>query len=89
MAWIGNIPGISRRQLVFHNTRPSRHFEEGCHALALDEHRKPYDATLWTNFIPTKPGTDSLVEERLAKTYFPRFEQRWFDRWQPQSSLAK
>lgn len=74
----GNIPGISRKQLTFHNTRPSRAFHEAYQALALDEHRKAYDAPLWTNFIPTKPGSEAIVEGRKASVYYPKYEQRWF-----------
>lgn len=74
----GNIPMISRKSFYFHNTRLSTIFKHGAHALALDEHRKAYDATLWTNFIPVKSGTNEIVTDRLAKNYYPNFEQRWF-----------
>lgn len=73
----GNIPGISRKQFTFHNTRLSKIFERGCQALALDEHRKPYDATLWTNFLPLNSDGE-IVDERRANSYYPHFKQRWF-----------
>lgn len=73
----GSIPGVSRRKLTFHNTRLSTIFKRGCHALAVDEHRAPYDASLWTNFLPFN-HSGGVVPERRAAVYHPDFEQRWF-----------
>ncbi len=68
----GNIPGISRRTLGFHNTNLSKIVEHSYQALALDEFRKPYWAVLWTCFLPEKPEADSAqVDNRHV-------EQRWF-----------
>ena len=74
----GNIPFISRKNYRFHRTRLSRMYKEGAQALALDEHRKAYDAVLWTNFIPENPKTGEIIQEKVAKELYPRFEQRWF-----------
>jgi uncharacterized protein (DUF2235 family) len=73
----GNIPGISRRKFRFHRMRPSQMYKRGVQALALDEHRKAYDAGLWTNYVPLD-NDGKIVEERLAENCYPDFEQRWF-----------
>jgi uncharacterized protein (DUF2235 family) len=69
----GNIKGISRRTLRFHNTHLSTITQHSYQALALDEHRKPYWAILWTNFVPDggRGDVDSQVDNRVV-------EQRWF-----------
>jgi len=69
----GNIPGISRRTMRFHNTNLSKIVEHSYQALALDEERKPYWAILWTNFIPAQrdPSEEEQVDNRMV-------EQRWF-----------
>jgi uncharacterized protein (DUF2235 family) len=66
----GNIPGLSRNRFQFHNTRLSVIYENAYQALAIDEHRGPYDATLWTKYQP-KVSDHSLHEELNV-------EQRWF-----------
>jgi len=70
---VGNIKGISRRTLRFHNTHLSTIVQHSYQALALDEQRKPYWAVLWTNFVPAKADTDDTeqVDNRMV-------EQRWF-----------
>ena len=69
----GNIPGISRRTMGFHNTHLSKIVQNSYQALALDEQRKPYWAVLWTNFVPDKPNPADAeqVDNRMI-------EQRWF-----------
>ncbi len=69
----GNIPGISRRTLAFHNTHLSKIVQNSYQALALDEQRKPYWAVLWTNFVRAQPdpSTTPHVDNRMV-------EQRWF-----------
>jgi uncharacterized protein (DUF2235 family) len=69
----GNIPGVSRRTLSFHNTHLSKIVQNSYQALALDEQREPYQAVLWTNFVPDKhdPGDAAQVDNRMV-------EQRWF-----------
>ncbi len=75
----GNIPGISRKRFRFHNTRPSRRIREGCQALAVDEHRKAYDAVLWTNFLARDPESERIADvERRAELEHSGIEQRWF-----------
>jgi uncharacterized protein (DUF2235 family) len=69
----GNIPGISKRRMGFHNTRLSTLFEHAYHALAIDEHRAAFAPTLWTRFTPTQPdppGTHHASQKEV--------EQRWF-----------
>jgi uncharacterized protein (DUF2235 family) len=69
----GNIPGISRRTMGFHNTHLSKVVQNSYQALALDEHRKPYWAILWTNFIPDQPN-----HPFAGNTNNRKVEQRWF-----------
>ena len=65
------IPGgigrwLDRRRYEFHDTRLSGLVDLGCHAVAVDEHRKQFAPTLWTSVpipIPQHPT---------------RVEQRWF-----------
>jgi uncharacterized protein (DUF2235 family) len=69
----GNIRGISRSTLRFHNTHLSKIVQHNYHALALDEFREPYWAALWTHFVADKP------EEADAPQVDNRYvEQRWF-----------
>jgi uncharacterized protein (DUF2235 family) len=67
----GNLPGISRRSQQFHNTNPSVIYTNMFHALAIDENRGPFDATLWTDFQEPGEGPPQLAEHQ-------RLEQRWF-----------
>jgi uncharacterized protein (DUF2235 family) len=69
----GNVPGLSRKTLGFHNTHLSSVVEHNYQALALDEQRKPYWGMLWTNFVPNQTDTE---EARRADNRF--IEQRWF-----------
>lgn len=55
-----------------HNVRPTKAQDFGYHALALDEHRPMFDATLWRTFV--KEGDD----KKVIKDYAERYEQRWF-----------
>ncbi len=69
----GNIPGVSKATLHFHNTHLSRIVKHSYQALALDEHRKPYWAILWTNYRLKNPppGEPPRTDDRFI-------EQRWF-----------
>lgn len=69
----GNIPGVSKASLHFHNTHLSRIVKHSYQALALDEHRKPYWAILWTNYRLKQPpaGEPPRTDDRFI-------EQRWF-----------
>jgi uncharacterized protein (DUF2235 family) len=46
--------GLTRRDYQFHDTELSATVERACHALAIDEHRAPFEPTLWA-YSP-KPG---------------------------------
>jgi len=70
----GNIPGISRRTLAFHNTNLSTTVQNSFQALALDEQRKPYWAALWTNFVPVQPNSSTAASPEDRRV----IEQRWF-----------
>ncbi len=69
----GNIPGISRRTLSFHNTHLTTVVKHSYQALALDEYRKPYWAILWTVFEPDPP--EGSPSDRPGDRVV---EQRWF-----------
>jgi uncharacterized protein (DUF2235 family) len=67
----GRIRGLSRSTLGFHNTYPSTLYKHMYHAVAIDEHRKAFDATLWTGF---QPEGEEFVPLKPGQT----LEQRWF-----------
>jgi hypothetical protein len=54
------------------NVRPTRAQQNGYHALAIDEHRPMFEATLWRTFIETGADTKAIDD------YTPYYEQRWF-----------
>lgn len=62
----------NRRRFQFHNTHPSKLYRHVYHALAVDENRADYQATLWTRFVPT----GGAPEDEPAGT--AQLEQRWF-----------
>jgi hypothetical protein len=70
---LGNIPGISRRTLRFHNTRLSTVVQNSFQAMAVDEQRKPYQVLLWTEFVPDIPDST-----QSAQPDHRMIEQRWF-----------
>lgn len=55
-----------------HNVRPTRAQEYGYHALAIDEHRPMFEATLWRTFA------EFDAQESTLARYTPYYEQRWF-----------
>ncbi|MDJ0700805.1 MAG: DUF2235 domain-containing protein [Woeseiaceae bacterium] len=61
----------NRGEFNAHFTRLSSSFDHAYHALAIDEHRKPYPPSLWYHYIP---------EKAPDKTHSPppTVEQRWF-----------
>jgi hypothetical protein len=61
-----NIPGISRSSFDWHHTGLRVPIEHGFHAMAIDEHRPPFEATLWTvrDGIAAKPRPLGSVEQR-------------------------
>jgi len=69
----GDIPGLSRKEFQFHNTRLSNIFDYAFHALAIDEHRQAFVPTLWSRFVPEPPDPPPPAAPRE-----PVVEQRWF-----------
>lgn len=63
----GPIGWWTRRQYGFHDVRLSSWVENGFHALAIDEKRKPFEATLW-----------GVRESDMAKHKDQTVEQVWF-----------
>ncbi len=68
----GRIRGWSRRTFSFHNTNPSTLYKNMYHAIAIDEHRKAFDATLWTGFEPKGVADHKMIKDDQT------IEQRWF-----------
>lgn len=65
---VGAVRGLSKSN-QFHNTNPSVLYKNMYQALAIDEHRSPYRANLWTGFQPegeelTMPKPDQTLEQR-------------------------
>ena len=50
---------LTRRKVQFHDTELSKIVETACHALAIDEHRAPFEPTLWLE----KPKPNQSVEQ--------------------------
>ncbi len=73
--WTG-LPLVGHDRFFFHNPNLSRIYENGFHALAIDEHRRAYKPTLWTRFAP-----DTADGRQPATPLMPspkNVEQRWF-----------
>lgn len=64
--------GASTQKSAAHNVRPTKAQEFGYHALAIDEHRPMFEATLWRKFLPD--GVLEAEMQNLSRFY----EQRWF-----------
>jgi uncharacterized protein (DUF2235 family) len=64
-----NIPFLSRRW-TFHDVKLSTYVDNAFHALAIDEHRKPFTPALW------EQQTDSLAQQKRERPQ--RLEQVWF-----------
>jgi uncharacterized protein (DUF2235 family) len=54
---------IGARRHRFHDVRLDRHIRHACHAVAIDESRRPFAPTLWTN--RPAPG------QNVAQLWFP------------------
>lgn len=67
----GRIRGLSRSTFAFHNTYPSTLYKGMYHAVAIDEHRASFDATLWTGFQEDGSEFTPLNDDQTL-------EQRWF-----------
>jgi len=52
---------FNQEHFGFHDTKLSSIVEHAYHALAIDEHRQPYEATLWSN---TEYSPHQVVEQR-------------------------
>jgi uncharacterized protein (DUF2235 family) len=55
-----------------YNVRITKSEEYGYHALAIDEHRAMFQATLWRTFA------EAGKEKETLDRYAPYYEQRWF-----------
>ena len=64
-----NIPFFSRRW-TFHDVKLSTYVDNAFHALAVDEHRKPFAPALW------EQQTDALAQQK--NEHPQRLEQVWF-----------
>ena len=68
-------PFIGRGKFFFHDPNLSVLIRHAYHAIAVDEHRAPYKATLWTRFTPARPdpapATPPIERDQNV-------EQRWF-----------
>ncbi len=68
-----NIPGVSRPTFGYLQTGLRLQIEHGYHALAIDEHRKAFEPTLWSIRTPK-----DVSEPRPALRSISNVEQRWF-----------
>lgn len=77
---IGLFTGINKRDYGFLHTRLSNIFAHCYQALAVDEHRREYDATLWTRFTPRNPPPAPVSPPSQSGPKRPKqvVEQRWF-----------
>lgn len=73
---IGNFSRFSRNALQFHNPRWSSTYEHFYHALAIDEHRKPFRSVILHHYI-NNGASEAETQERREK-FQSRVEQRWF-----------
>ncbi|KAI0390447.1 hypothetical protein F5Y17DRAFT_461757 [Xylariaceae sp. FL0594] len=69
-SWLLNIAGrqVPAEEFGFHNVELSPYIKHAYHAMALDEHRKPFDTTMW--HYPQSDGTGKPkhpVEELKAR----------------------
>jgi uncharacterized protein (DUF2235 family) len=60
----GAFAQLNDERYRFHDTKLTRIVENAFHAVALDEHREPYRATLWE-------PTDDHVGQRIEQAWFP------------------
>jgi uncharacterized protein (DUF2235 family) len=55
---------VTRRAYEFHDTGLSGLVDVACHAVAVDEHRRQFEPTLWTDVPKPIPGHRTEVEQR-------------------------
>lgn len=72
----GNFARFSKNALRFHNPRISTIYENVFHALAIDEHRKPFRPILF-HFFYKRDATQADYDKNKKK-YADHIEQRWF-----------
>lgn len=73
---IGNFSRFSKNSLKFHNPRCGSLHRKVCHALAIDENRKPFRPVILHDFIPGDESDDETTSKRIETS--SRIEQRWF-----------
>ena len=71
----GNIPGLSRSNYKYLETDLHINNSFAYHALAIDEHRKSFEPTLWTRDLPKNSKSEDL-DQPLRTLH--AVEQRWF-----------
>jgi uncharacterized protein (DUF2235 family) len=62
---LGAFEHLNDERYRFHDTKLTRIVENAFHAVALDEHREPYQATLW------EPADADHVGQRIEQAWFP------------------
>lgn len=62
---LGAFAQLNDERYRFHDTKLTRIVENAFHAVALDEHREPYRATLW------EPADADHVGQRIEQAWFP------------------
>jgi uncharacterized protein (DUF2235 family) len=62
---LGAFEQLNDERYRFHDTKLTRIVENAFHAVALDEHREPYRATLW------EPADADHVGQRVEQAWFP------------------
>lgn len=67
------IPGVSRPTFGYLQTGLRLQIEHGYHALAIDEHRKAFEPTLWDVRTPKDPNASHAAPRAITDV-----EQRWF-----------
>lgn len=71
---VGPRSWLARRRWKFHDYRLSSYVKHACQALAIDEKRTPFLATLWEVRDRPAHGDDARTQRRDEQ----RVEQRWF-----------
>jgi uncharacterized protein (DUF2235 family) len=69
----GNVPGLSRTTFGWLHTGLRLPIENAFHALAVDEHRRDFEPTLWTVRRPKDPHAVVSTPRAVSSV-----EQRWF-----------
>jgi uncharacterized protein (DUF2235 family) len=59
----GHVGGLFKSFYEFHDTDLGTHIRNAFHALAIDEHRKLYEPTLWRQVSPPPPDGQQTLEQ--------------------------